>query len=72
MLEGNTNRSYWDWKDSIGPLRYRPGFAGVWDYQQTHGLGLVEYLEWAEDFNCEFGESFPSHDVRCKAGLLMM
>ncbi|KAK3711850.1 hypothetical protein LTR37_009368 [Vermiconidia calcicola] len=54
MLEGNTNRSYWDWKDSIGPLRYRPGFAGVWDYQQTHGLGLVEYLEWAEDFNCEF------------------
>ena len=23
MLEGNTNRSYWDWKDSLGPLRYR-------------------------------------------------
>ncbi|GAB7365341.1 hypothetical protein MBLNU230_g6421t1 [Neophaeotheca triangularis] len=51
MLEGLTNTTFWNWKDSIGPLRYRPGFQGVWDYQQTHGLGLMEYLEWAEDFN---------------------
>lgn len=56
MLEGNNNRTYWDWKDSIGPLRYRPGFPGVWDYQQTNGLGLLEYLEWAQDFEAEFGE----------------
>lgn len=56
MLEGLTNKTYWDWKDSIGPLRYRPGFQGVWGYQQTHGLGLMEYLEWAEDFNAEFGK----------------
>ncbi|KAF2022959.1 glycoside hydrolase [Setomelanomma holmii] len=51
MLEGNTNDTYWDWKDSIGPLKDRPGFPGVWGYQQTHGLGLMEYLEWAEDMN---------------------
>lgn len=25
MLEGNTNETYWDWKDSLGPLRNRPG-----------------------------------------------
>ncbi|SMR63185.1 unnamed protein product [Zymoseptoria tritici ST99CH_3D1] len=49
MLEGNTNETYWDWKDSLGPLRNRPGFEGVWGYQQTHGLGLMEYLYWAED-----------------------
>ncbi|KAI0402877.1 alpha-N-arabinofuranosidase A [Xylaria palmicola] len=53
MLEGNTNTSYWDWKDSLGPLKDRPGFAGVWNYQQTHGLGLLEYLEFAEDLGME-------------------
>ncbi|KAI0529778.1 alpha-N-arabinofuranosidase A [Xylaria digitata] len=53
MLEGNRNTSYWDWKDSIGPLKDRPGFSGVWGYQQTHGLGLLEYLEFAEDMGME-------------------
>jgi len=53
MLEGLRNDSWWDWKNSIGPLRYRPGFQGVWGYQQTNGLGLMEYLEWAEDMELE-------------------
>lgn len=44
MLEGNTNTSYWDWKDSIGPLEERPGFSGVWNYQQSHGLGCKFFL----------------------------
>ncbi|KAL2759948.1 glycoside hydrolase family 51 protein [Sodiomyces alcalophilus JCM 7366] len=53
MLEGLNNKTWWDWKDTLGPLRYRPGFQGVWDYQQTHGLGLLEYLQWAEDMDLE-------------------
>ncbi|KAI1811823.1 alpha-N-arabinofuranosidase A [Poronia punctata] len=53
MLEGLTNTSYWDWKDSLGPLKDRPGFSGVWDYQQTNGLGLLEYLQFAEDLGTE-------------------
>jgi alpha-N-arabinofuranosidase len=60
MLEGLTNDTRWDWKDSIGPLRERPGFQGVWGYQQTHGLGMIEYLEWAEDMNSQVGMSFPA------------
>jgi len=56
MLEGATLGTEWDWKDTLGPLRYRPGFQGVWGYQQTHGLGLVEYLEWSEDMDLEIGE----------------
>jgi alpha-N-arabinofuranosidase len=51
MLEGLDNTSWWDWKDTLGPLKDRPGFQGVWDYQQTHGLGIMEYLEWAEDMD---------------------
>ncbi|CAO2647333.1 Nn.00g082550.m01.CDS01 [Neocucurbitaria sp. VM-36] len=53
MLEGLTNDTHWDWKDSLGPLKDRPGFQGVWGYQQTHGLGLMEYLEWAEDMGLQ-------------------
>ncbi|KAI8950634.1 alpha-N-arabinofuranosidase A [Xylaria longipes] len=53
MVEGRTNTTYWDWNDSIGPLENRPGFSGVWDYQQTNGLGLLEYLEFAEDLGME-------------------
>ncbi|KAI0876971.1 alpha-N-arabinofuranosidase A [Hypoxylon argillaceum] len=53
MLEGSTNTSWWNWKNSIGPLKDRPGFAGVWGYQQTNGLGLLEYLEFAEDMGME-------------------
>lgn len=56
MLEGLTNDSYWDWKDTLGPLKERPGFQGVWGYQQTHGLGIMEYLEWAEDMDLQIGK----------------
>lgn len=53
MLEGLTQSTLWDWKDSLGPLRNRTGFQGVWGYQQTHGLGLLEYLYWAEDMGLD-------------------
>lgn len=56
MLEGLTNDTYWDWKDTLGPLKERPGFQGVWGYQQTHGLGMMEYLEWAEDMDLQIGK----------------
>jgi alpha-N-arabinofuranosidase len=59
MLEGATLGNSWDWKDTLGPLKTRPGFQGVWGYQQTHGLGLVEYLEWSEDMDLEIGKQFP-------------
>lgn len=51
MLQGLDNDNYWDWKDTLGPLRYRRGYAGTWGYQQTHGLGMMEYLQWAEDMD---------------------
>lgn len=56
MLEGLTNDTHWDWKDTLGPLKERPGFQGVWNYQQTNGLGIMEYLEWAEDMDLQIGK----------------
>ncbi|KAK3385211.1 glycoside hydrolase superfamily [Podospora didyma] len=53
MLEGDTLTTYWKWNETIGPLKDRPGMAGVWQYQLTTGLGLVEYMEWCDDMNLE-------------------
>ena len=69
MLEGETNTTYWDWKDTLGPLKDRPGFQGVWDYQQTHGLGIMEYLEWSEDMDLVVGEFTGLSPRICRGGL---
>ncbi|KAK4097015.1 glycoside hydrolase family 51 protein [Parathielavia hyrcaniae] len=53
MLEGLTNTTRWDWKETLGPLKDRPGYPNVWGYPQTNGLGLMEYLELSEDMNLE-------------------
>ncbi len=53
MLEGLTTKTWWKWNETIGPLKDRPGMAGVWGYQLTTGLGLVEYMEWCDDLNME-------------------
>lgn len=57
MLEGDDIENWWDWKNTLGPLRNRPGFQNTWGYQQTDGLGLMEYLEFAEDMGTEMSTS---------------
>jgi alpha-N-arabinofuranosidase len=47
-LEGQTPGTRWKWNETIGPLVDRPGRMGDWTYQNTDGLGLIEYLEWLE------------------------
>ncbi|KKY23468.1 putative alpha-l-arabinofuranosidase a [Phaeomoniella chlamydospora] len=54
-LEGNpTDGSIrWTWNATIGPLIDRPGRLGDWGYENTDGLGLVEYLYWCIDLGME-------------------
>ena len=56
-MEGNTNKTFWMWNNTIGPLKERPGYDGTWGYEQTAGLGLVEYLLWAQDLAAEPSKS---------------
>lgn len=35
----------WKWNETIGPLKSRPGYQGTWSYENTNGLGLIEYLQ---------------------------
>lgn len=49
-VEGNTIETRWDWKTTIGPVWERPGHQNTaWGYFSDDGLGLLEYLQLAED-----------------------
>ncbi|KAF8167586.1 glycoside hydrolase [Crassisporium funariophilum] len=52
-LEGMSFDTRWKWNETIGPIETRPGRVGDWGYSNTDGLGLLEYLNWAEDLNAE-------------------
>jgi alpha-L-arabinofuranosidase len=52
-LEGNTIATRFDWKKTLGPLTERPGHQGPWGYRSTDGMGLLEFLLWAEDMGAE-------------------
>ncbi|KAL1637860.1 hypothetical protein SLS56_000417 [Neofusicoccum ribis] len=52
-MEGVSVDKRWKWWKTIGPLKDRPGRPGNWNYYNTDGLGLVEYLEWCEDMEIE-------------------
>lgn len=47
-LEGNKFNERWDWKRTLGPLTDRPGHQSPWGYWSTDGMGLLEFLCWAE------------------------
>jgi alpha-L-arabinofuranosidase len=49
-VEGVTIDTRWDWKQTIGPVWERPGHENsAWGYWSDDGLGLLEYLQLAED-----------------------
>ncbi|KAK3624539.1 hypothetical protein LTR56_020979 [Elasticomyces elasticus] len=52
-VEGLREPYWWNWTQTIGPLTDRPGFPGTWGYENTDGLGLVEYMNWAKDLNMD-------------------
>jgi alpha-L-arabinofuranosidase len=49
-VEGVTVDTRWDWKQTIGPIWERPGHENsAWGYWSDDGLGLLEFLELAEE-----------------------
>ncbi|KAF7198284.1 Alpha-L-arabinofuranosidase A [Pseudocercospora fuligena] len=52
-LEGLQSPYWWNWTNTIGPLEDRPGYHGTWGYLNTNGLGLIEYMLWAQDLDME-------------------
>ena len=53
-LEGNTLDTRFDWKKTIGPIETRPGHQNTaWGYWSTDGMGILEYLQMAEDVHAQ-------------------
>jgi alpha-N-arabinofuranosidase len=52
-IEGLNIDNRWKWNETIGRLEDRPGRVANWGYPNTDGLGLMEYLNWAEDLGAE-------------------
>jgi alpha-N-arabinofuranosidase len=52
-LEGNTIDTRFPWKKTLGDLAQRPGHMGTWGYRSSDGLGLLEFMEWAEDMHAK-------------------
>ncbi len=52
-LEGNNYANRFDWKKTIGNPDERPGHQSPWGYRSSDGLGLLEFLQWAEDVGGE-------------------
>jgi alpha-N-arabinofuranosidase len=53
FLEGSTIATRFPWAETLGDLAQRPGHPGCWGYRSSDGLGLLEFLEWAEDLKAE-------------------
>ena len=52
-LEGNVIAERFPWKKTLGPVSQRPGHPGNWGYRSSDGMGLLEFLQWAEDLSAE-------------------
>jgi alpha-N-arabinofuranosidase len=52
-LEGSSIATRFPWRQTLGDLTRRSGHEGCWGYRSSDGLGLLEFLEWAEDVGAE-------------------
>ncbi|MFC4554499.1 alpha-L-arabinofuranosidase C-terminal domain-containing protein [Georgenia faecalis] len=46
-------RRAYHWKETIGPLEERATNFNWWGYNQSFGIGFLEYFMWAEDLGAE-------------------
>ena len=52
-LEGSSIVTRFPWKETLGSLTNRPGHPSCWGYRSSDGMGLLEFLEWAEDLKAQ-------------------
>jgi alpha-L-arabinofuranosidase len=53
-LEGDTVATRFNWEATVGPVQNRPGHEdSAWGYWSQDGLGLLEYLELAQQLHAQ-------------------
>lgn len=53
VVEGGTPETAYNWKLTVGPVEKRTEQWGTWGYRRTHGMGLLEYLQFCEDIKAD-------------------
>lgn len=53
LVQGNTLKNAYRWKESIGPVEQRKTKWNFWGYYQTLGIGFYEYLLLCERLGAE-------------------
>ncbi len=49
--DGQDRQRTYQWKETIGAVETRPTNWNFWGYNQSYGIGYLEYLKWAEDLD---------------------
>lgn len=52
-LNSEDRDSMYRWKNTVGPVEFRPARRNSWGYNQTLGLGFYEYFVLCEDLQAE-------------------
>lgn len=52
-VEGNRFSERFNWRNTVGSPDDRPGHPSPWGYWSTDGMGLLEFMQWAEDVGAE-------------------
>ncbi|MHA7157633.1 alpha-L-arabinofuranosidase C-terminal domain-containing protein [Glutamicibacter endophyticus] len=47
--DGQDRQRTYQWKETIGAIEQRPTNWNFWGYNQSYGIGYLEYMKWAED-----------------------
>lgn len=50
-MKGLSSPYYWQWNQTIGDLKPRPGRLGTWGDIKTDGFGILEQMQMAQGLN---------------------
>lgn len=65
-MEGVQAPYWYKWNETVGDLKDRYSRPSAWTYEESNGIGLIEYMNWCDDLGLEPSEYKPlQHQIRC-------
>ncbi|EED15681.1 alpha-L-arabinofuranosidase A [Talaromyces stipitatus ATCC 10500] len=52
-IEGLLSPYWYKWNETVGPLKDRMSRPSAWGYEESNGIGLIEYMNWCDDLGLE-------------------
>ena len=58
-MEGLQAPYWYKWNETVGDLKDRYSRPSAWTYEESNGIGLIEYMNWCDDMGLEPSECNP-------------